>query len=50
VDRDGCITAYEIYRFMKETLYMSISLTEAELLIKEYDGNFDRRLSSQEFF
>ena len=50
VDRDGCITAYEIYRFMREVLCIRISLSEAELLIREFDGNLDGRLSSQEFF
>lgn len=35
---------------MRDTLYISISLTEAELLIKEYDGNLDGRLSTLEFY
>jgi hypothetical protein len=35
---------------MKEVLYIRISLSEAELLIKEFDGNLDGRLSSQEFY
>ena len=50
VDRDGCITAYEIYRFMREVLCIRISLSEAELLIREFDGNLDGRLSLQEFY
>ena len=50
VDRDGVITAYEIFRFMKEILNIRISFSEAELLVREYDGNQDGRLSSQEFY
>ena len=35
---------------MKETLYISISLSEAETLIKEFDSDSDGRLSESEFF
>jgi len=35
---------------MKETLYMSISLTEAEQLIREFDSDLDGRLTEAEFF
>ena len=35
---------------MKEVLYVRISLSEAELLIKEYDGNLDGRLGPSEFY
>jgi hypothetical protein len=35
---------------MKEVLYIRISISEAELLIREFDGNLDGRLSSQEFY
>ena len=35
---------------MREALCIRISLSEAELLIREFDGNLDGRLSSQEFF
>jgi Ca2+-binding EF-hand superfamily protein len=35
---------------MKEVLYIRISLSEAELLVREFDGNLDGRLSSQEFY
>ncbi len=35
---------------MKEVLYIRISLTEAELLVREFDGNVDGRLSTQEFY
>lgn len=35
---------------MKETLYISISLAEAELLIKEFDSDSDGRLRESEFF
>lgn len=49
-DRDGCVTALEIYRFMKEVLYIRISISEAEMLIREFDGNLDGRLSIEEFY
>ena len=48
-DRDGSITAYEIYRFMRNTLTVNVSLSEAETLVKEFDGNQDYRLSYSEF-
>jgi hypothetical protein len=35
---------------MREVIYLRISLSEAELLIKEFDGNLDGKLSSQEFY
>ena len=35
---------------MREVLYIRISLSEAELLVREFDGNLDGRLSSQEFY
>ncbi len=35
---------------MKETLYISISLTEAEFLVKEFDSDSDGRLTESEFF
>jgi Ca2+-binding EF-hand superfamily protein len=33
---------------MKEVLYTRISLSEAELLVREYDANLDGRLNFQE--
>ena len=35
---------------MKEKLYQAISLSEAENLVKEFDSDFDSRLSEQDFF
>lgn len=49
-DRDGSVTALEIYRYMKEVLYIRISISEAEMLIREFDGNLDGRLSIEEFY
>jgi hypothetical protein len=49
-DRNGSITAYEVYRFMKETLYQRISLSDAENLIKEFDSDQDGRINEQDFF
>jgi Ca2+-binding EF-hand superfamily protein len=41
LDRDGFVTSYELFRFMKEVLSVRLSLSEAEALIKEFDGNTD---------
>ena len=35
---------------MKETLYITISLSEADALIKEFDSDADGRLTESEFF
>lgn len=48
-DRDGYVTSYEIYRFMRDTLNISVPLREAEAVIREFDGNLDSKLSFNEF-
>jgi len=35
---------------MKDTLYQTISLTDAENLIKEFDSDQDGRINEQDFF
>ena len=35
---------------MKESLYITISLSEADALIKEFDSDADGRLTESEFF
>ena len=44
-DRDGFITSYEIYRFMNDTLRVRVSISEVDALIREFDGNLDRKLN-----
>lgn len=48
-DRDGQISAYDLFRFMREALSRPIALNEADALVKEFDGNLDGRLNYQEF-
>ena len=48
-DRDGFISYYDIYQYMREVLLVQVSLSEAEALIKEYDGDLDKRLGYREF-
>jgi|LauGreDrversion4_2_1035121.scaffolds.fasta_scaffold850487_1 Ca2+-binding EF-hand superfamily protein len=48
-DRDGFVSYYDIYQYMREVLAVHVSLSEAEALIKEYDGDLDRRLGYREF-
>jgi Ca2+-binding EF-hand superfamily protein len=43
------VTSYEIYRFMRDTLNIAVPLSEAESVIREFDGNLDNRLSFSEF-
>lgn len=48
-DHNGQITAYEIYRFMRDVISSRVTLAETELLIKEFDGDLDGKLSFHEF-
>lgn len=48
-DRDGFITAYEIYRFLRDTSHTAVPLSEADSVIREFDGNLDNKLSFSEF-
>lgn len=49
LDRDGQITAYELFRFMKEVLSVRLPLSDAESVVYEFDGNQDKKLSFLEF-
>ena len=48
-DRDGYVSGYEIYRFMRDTLNISVPLSEADSVIREFDGNLDNKLNFLEF-
>ena len=42
-DQDGLIDSNEISKFMKQQ-YIRVSQADAELIIKEFDGNLDGNL------
>lgn len=48
-DRDGYVSYYNVFTYVRSVLYTSVSLSEAEAFIKEYDADLDRRLGYREF-
>ena len=43
LDQDGHLSPLDLQSFLKNS-YLRVSLSEAELIVKEYDGDLDGKL------